>query len=191
MDSNFRDFLFEHNFSTSDLSEIEQYCIEKKIAKGTLLLKSKQRQDYVWFNRKGLFKYFYIDFEGNEKIKHFAIENEFILSISALLEDEESKFFIEALEESNIIEIPTKIVLSKIRMDDKWNNLFNEQLIKSLLKKEEREAELLLNNAEHRYLNFTKNYPDLANRLKIYEISAYLGINHAHLSRIRRKTLNK
>lgn len=190
MNSSFLNILMQCEFNLSEIQAVEECCEEKNIQKGTILLKPGQEQWFIWFNSKGLFKYYYIDFEGTERIKHFAVEDDFILSISAILENINSKFFIEAMENAVIVEIPTDFILRMIKQSSNWNRLFNLELIKSLLKKEEREAELLLEKAESRYLNFIKNYPDLANRLKIYEIAAYLGINHAHLSRIR-KTITK
>lgn len=191
MDANFINVLSHHGFIGSDIEVVRQNCVEKSIKKSTVLLKQKERQSFIWFNSKGLFKYYYIDFEGNEKIKHFAVENDFVLSISALIENEESKFFIEAMEDAVIVEIPVQLFWGKVKESQVWKDMFNKQLVASILRKEEREAELLIENAENRYLNFLKKYPELANRLKIYEISAYLGINHAHLSRIRRKIAEK
>ena len=51
--------------------------------------------------------------------------------------------------------------------------------------KEKRESELLLNNAQERYLQFLEDYPDLENRISQYHIASYLNIAPESLSRIR------
>jgi CRP-like cAMP-binding protein len=53
------------------------------------------------------------------------------------------------------------------------------------IKKERREATLLLDDAKTRYLNFLEEYPGLETRLKQYHIASYLGITPVSLSRVR------
>jgi CRP-like cAMP-binding protein len=53
--------------------------------------------------------------------------------------------------------------------------------------KEEREKELLLDDAETRYRSFLKEFPAGQHRLKQHLVASYLGITPVGLSRIRRR----
>jgi hypothetical protein len=66
---------------------------------------------------------------------------------------------------------------------EKLGRILAEQLY---IKKETREAEFLLDDAETRYFNFQKQYPGLEERIAQYHVASYLGITPVMLSRIRR-----
>ncbi len=53
------------------------------------------------------------------------------------------------------------------------------------VKLDQRESELLLDDAATRYLKFLAEYPGLVHRVKQYHIASYLGITPESLSRIR------
>lgn len=170
-----------------DLSWLKDNIAYRSVRKGTQLLRAGETQNEIWYNVCGLFKYYYIDPEGNEKIKFFCEENRFVFSISALLEKKSSRFYIEALEDAELYVLPAAAVVQTICRDGLWHEVFHHYLIESILIKEEREADLLLLDGPARYRKFVRNNPRLCQRLKQYEIAAYLGMNPAHLSRIKEK----
>ena len=47
--------------------------------------------------------------------------------------------------------------------------------------------EIVLLNAEQRYLIFREEFPDLEMKIPQYHIASYLGISATQLSRVRRK----
>lgn len=155
--------------------------------KRTILLKPEERQERIWLNCRGLLKYYYIDYDGNERIKHFCSENNFVLSVSAFYKQETSRFFIETLEDTELVELPASEFLKESSPGGIWYDVFHKYLLESLLEKEKREEDFLLLNAAERYSKFVSENPTLASRLRQYEISSYLGIDPAHLSRIRAK----
>ena len=53
--------------------------------------------------------------------------------------------------------------------------------------KEQREIEIVLWNADERYIIFQRDYPQLEQIIPQYQIAFYLGITPTQLSRIRRK----
>ncbi|MCP4271690.1 MAG: Crp/Fnr family transcriptional regulator, partial [Gammaproteobacteria bacterium] len=79
---------------------------------------------------------------------------------------------------------PVVNLFDQHRCWEKLGRLLAEQLY---IKKETREAEFLLDDAETRYLNFQTNYPGLEDRLTQYHVASYLGITPVMLSRIRRR----
>ena len=115
------------------------------------------------------------------------LENSFITSYSALIQNRESYFSIEALEDAEIIEIDY----------EKWKTISNNKLcwhkfLLSLVEKgycikEAREREFLLFDAEKRYKSFLNFFPGLDKRIKQHLIASYLGITPVALSRLRKK----
>jgi CRP-like cAMP-binding protein len=155
------------------------------IPKGRVVLRAGERIETVFFVLKGLFKYYYIGPDGEERIKHFVDEGNFVLSVSSFLERGSSRFFIQALEGSTALAFPAEELRDRARPGGILNRAFEEYLVRSLLEKEEREADFLFMDGKERYESFMKRKPGLAARLRQFEIAAYLGIDPAHLSRIR------
>jgi hypothetical protein len=54
---------------------------------------------------------------------------------------------------------------------------------------DERLESLHFDNAEKRYYDFTKKYPDLHNRLSLEQISSYIRITRPALSRLKGKKM--
>jgi len=167
------------------IEELERLCKSKLIKKGENFIFAGEVPEKFGFNLKGLFRYFYIDNDGNDYTKWFCTENNFIISYSAMILKRESYFYIEALEDSNILVINY----------NEWQKLLNNNIDLNLLKvallekiyiiKENREKEFLLDSAENRYKIILKEFPNLEKRVKQYHIASYLGITPESLSRIR------
>ena len=189
---NIKRILFDNLERFGPLSDSQKNWLEirmnvRMVPAKEIILHAGEFQNDFWFNVKGLFKYYYINSAGSEKIKYFCTENRFILSISSFLEKTPSLFFVEALEDSTLISIPAAEVLKELSNNGFWHSVFHAYLVESILEKEKREADFLLKDSETRYREFIHGNPVLAMRLRQYEIAAYLGMDPAHLSRIRTK----
>lgn len=144
----------------------------------------------VGFINKGLLRYFYVDCEGNEITKFFAKENDFVLSITGLI-GRKSPFFIQALENSELLVIKTKKMVELIEKYDYWP-VYLRQLQISYAELEERESDFLSLNASQRYEKFKNTHSAIIHRLQQQHIASYLGISPVSLSRIiTNKVLNK
>ena len=56
-----------------------------------------------------------------------------------------------------------------------------------MLDKEKRELDIVLKDAEERYLDFIKYKPGIETRIPLHYIASHLGITPTQLSRIRKK----
>ncbi|HAA27314.1 MAG TPA: Crp/Fnr family transcriptional regulator [Cyanobacteria bacterium UBA8553] len=139
----------------------------------------------IGFVISGILRLCYVDANGNEFTKSFCAENSFVAAYSALLLRQPSRLFIQALEDTSLLiaDYSTYRSLSESHLSlQQLNCKIAESLF---IKKERREAALLLDDAKTRYLNFLEEYPRLETRLKQYHIASYLGITPVSLSRIR------
>ena len=172
---------------SSDLSVIDNIFESSTVKKNESFLKAGENPDMFGIIISGLFRYFYIDNNGKEYTKYFALENDLVISYSAILLGEKSKFYIEALENSEVLISSFKTFYKLTENNLSWNKIARKLIEQQYIKKEKREYQFLFDDAETRYKLFLKDYPGLINRIKHFHIASYLGISPVSLSRIRKK----
>jgi CRP-like cAMP-binding protein len=139
----------------------------------------------IGFVISGILRLYYVDRDGNEYTKSFCAENSFVAAYSALLLEQPSRLFIQALEDTKLLiaDYSAYRVLSENHAC--WQAL-NCKIAEFLfIKKEKRESALLLDDAKTRYLSFQEEYPGWETRIRQHHIASYLGITPVTLSRIR------
>jgi CRP-like cAMP-binding protein len=159
------------------------------LSAGTYFLREGEIPRRFAYVNKGLFRYVYIDDKGYEFTKGIIQEQRFISSYSAMVTESPSFFFIEALEEAEVISFSFPQWKELADEDPSWTKFLLQLVEKGFMAKEKRERELLLLDAEARYRNFLYEFPGLEKRIKQTIIASYLGIQPESLSRIRKKLL--
>lgn len=157
------------------------------IRKEDFFLECGERSTEVGLILNGVFRSFYVDQSGNDVTKNFTAQGEILLSYYAHLTQSESKYYIQALEDSEILAAP----ISEFEKAVEGNYqllLFYKKLVDGMLvKKEKHASSFTLLNSEQRYQQFLTDYPGIEKRVKQYQIASYLGITPVTLSRIRKK----
>lgn len=182
----------QHILKESAIPDAEQQKLfailtKKTLQKGTCFISEGDVPRQFAFVEQGLFRYLYIDQNGNEYTKNFLIEGHFIVSYSAMVRQQPSKMFIEALEDS-VVHTIDYLHWQKLRAGHSCWDLFLIALLeKAFFIKETRERELLLLEARERYANFKKEFPTLEARVKQHQVASYLGITPVSLSRIKKQ----
>jgi len=169
------------------IEEVLSIVKQVEIGNGQSYIRAGEIPRSFAFVVKGLFRYYYEDNKGNEFTKGFFPENSYITAYSALLENRESYFTIEALEDSTIFIIDFYKWNQIARNDICWLKFLVSLLEKGYCVKEYREREFLVFSAEERYESFLRRFPGLEKRIKQHYIASYLGITPESLSRIRKK----
>ncbi len=174
-----------------DLHLLDDYFKPKKIAKGSFLLKEGEVFHAAVFVQNGLFRTFVIDENGTEHIVQFATQGMWTGDLASFISGKPSKFYTEALEESEILTI-TK---------NEWENLlqkapfyldFHRKLLeKGLFSLQERLLESYSVDARKKYLNLIHTFPDIIQRVPLYMIASYLGMSRETLSRVRKHLTDK
>jgi len=173
--------------SPEQIEEVLSIVKQVEIGNGQSYIRAGEIPRSFAFVVKGLFRYYYADNKGNEFTKGFFPENSYITAYSALLENRESYFTIEALEDSTIFIIDFYKWNQIARNDICWLKFLVSLLEKGYCVKEYREREFLVFSAEERYESFLRRFPGLEKRIKQHYIASYLGITPKSLSRIRKK----
>ncbi|MFZ4522730.1 MAG: Crp/Fnr family transcriptional regulator [Bacteroidales bacterium] len=162
---------------------------EKSIAASEYFIKAGETPNKIGYVTKGLFRYVYSNGKGDEFTKGIIIENFFLSSYSAMILCKPSYFSIEALEDSQVLEIIWKDFLHLLNNDIFWVKFLLKFVEKGFMIKEKRERDLLLLDAETRYKNFLAEFPGMDQRIRQGIIASYLGIQPETLSRIRKKII--
>ena len=86
----------------NDFSAFENSLKLKNIKKKDYFVKEGQVCDFIGFINSGLFRMFYI-LNGKEINLHFFLDNEFVVVYNSFLTNTPSKFYIEALEDAELV----------------------------------------------------------------------------------------
>lgn len=155
------------------------------VPKETIFLHAGEIPQTIGFIVSGLARLYYIEPSGLERTKAFRMENQFVCAYSALLRGEPSRLFIQVLE-------PTELLVAAYRSYQRlsaghacWQRVSLKIAEWLYVEQEQRQSELLLDDATTRYVKFLTAYPGLATRVKQMHIASYLGITPVSLSRIR------
>ena len=155
--------------------------------KNQLLIHAGEPVTDFYFINTGLVRFFYLKEEGKEYNKAFAMENDFVGSFSAMIRDTPCRYSVQALEETEVLVIPVRIIQNGYNRHPAWERIGRRHAESVAVKKEIRESEFLLDQAETRYRRLLSDYPALVSRVQQYHLASYLGVTDVALSRIRKK----
>lgn len=140
---------------------------------------------------KGAFRTYLVDNEGKEHTLSFSIEDWWVSDYSSLIYQEPATLFVEALEDSVLIQIDyddEQTFLREIPKLEKFERIITQRALAFMHKR-------LLSNftktAEERYDEFMSKHTAIANRVPQYALASYLGFSTEYLSKIRNKKTSK
>lgn len=173
------------------ITTCSDFYVSKKVAKNEFLLREGEICLDTFFVEKGLLRMFSLDKNGKEHVIQFAPENWLISDRSSLNFNEKSKFYIEAIEDTEVFilgnDFFTKMIENYPHIAER-NDLLLQKHIRNL---QNRVNSLLADTAEERYMNFIKMYPDILLRVPQWMVASYLGITPESLSRVRKELARK
>lgn len=176
------------------ISEVESFrgsCHQKRLERGEWLLTVGQRCHHAFFILRGVVRQYSIDKRGREHTLFFAAEGQFLANIEAVCLNMPSSYFIQALEDLEVIML-SETDLRKLSEETKhFGELRLRLLHEHILHQQKRITQLQADTAEERYLTFVEDYPEMMLRVPQHHIASYLGITPESLSRIRKSLAKK
>jgi len=173
---------------------------EKDIADSRDLWKTRRIKKNDFFNLqnmvcndlglvvKGIFRIYYSHPETAEETNIFFFsENQFVVSFRSFVTRIACHYFIQAMEDSEIIYISHRDLTGLYETHPNWarfGRLLAEQFFSY---SQTRTEELLFFSPEQRYIRLLEVHPNIINRIPAYHIASFLGITNPSLSRIRRR----
>ncbi|MBE9600386.1 Crp/Fnr family transcriptional regulator [Pedobacter sp. MC2016-24] len=163
----------------------------KHFAKNEMILMKGDVSAHGYFVVEGLLRSYSIDSKGKAHIIQFAPEQWWLSERNGMLYKEASDFFIDAIEDTHAIVVPSDFIVQAANIVPCMNDL-NHTILNNAIRFMQKRINMLLSaTAEERYLDFIKLYPNLTLRVPQWMIASYLGITPESLSRVRKDLAHK
>lgn len=175
------------NVSDDKLETLVSMCDLKTFKKKTIISKSGNTDQDLYFIEKGLIRLFITDSRGIQHTTHFAQEDVFITDYTALTSGEPAKYNLEAIEDTEMI------VLSKKNLNWLYTNLKEgEKLGRIVLDNyfvyfDNRLQHFYTHTPQERFDLMNSIFPDIHNRVPQHMIASYINITPVHLSRLKKQ----
>lgn len=158
----------------------------RHLRRGEYFVRAGERPTCVGFLVEGWLRYYYTDAEGRRFVRYFCCGGHFVASLSALTSGQPSAYSIEAIEDARLVAFSYRDWLELLETNVVWGSIHRTLLEQALMRAEERERSLILDDAATRYRRFLVELPGAEQHIRQYDIANYLGISPVSLSRIRR-----
>ena len=172
---------------SAEIDALNKAFIERKIKRRQFILQEGDVCTLNTFVVEGCFRMYFVDEKGKEHNIQFAVENWWIGDIGSFHSEEPSKLYIEAIENSVILQIKKQDQLDLFVNHPKFNQIFRVFTENALVTYQRRVLQNISSTAEERYLDFLKRYPFFFNRISNVQIASFLGVTPEFLSTIRKK----
>lgn len=163
----------------------------KNIKKKNFLLREGNICKTENFIVKGCLRTYSIDEEGTEHIVMFGIEDWWVGDLYSFLTNMPSRFFIDALEDTEVLQISKPDLETLYERIPKFERFFRLIIQNAFIAQQNRIHQNLAYTAEQRYLDFVQRYPHFEQRIPQKQVAAYLGITPVFLSMLRRRLAEK
>ena len=128
-----------------------------------------------------------VDSKGKEHNLQFAVENWWIGDIGSFHSEKPSRLYIEAIENSIILQCKKEDQINLFVKYPKFNHIFRVLAENAMVSMQNRIMLNISSTAEERYLDFVQRQPHFFNRISNVQIASYLGVTPEFLSAIRKK----
>jgi len=168
-------------------AEIEKFLVVKHIKKNEFILEPGEYSEDYFFVESGVIRSYTIDENGKEHVLQFGTENWIVSDRNSAFCKQQSKFYIQAIEDSTVILLNEKLNDLITRLNPNYLAAQNKLIQNHVRSLQDRINLLLGASAKTRYLEFMRLYPNQLSRIPQWMISSYLGITPESLSRVRKE----
>jgi len=170
-----------------DIQHLFNLASQKKFDPNDFLIQEGSQRREIFFIKKGLIRSFTINEKGEEITMGLFWENRFVASAEVILNNAPSKYYFQALEDTETLlmdyDIAQKIIEDNPKLE-KSRKFFLQKMLKDAL---ERIESFVLYSPEERYIKLVESKPDIVNRVPNKYIANVLGMTPVSLSRIRKR----
>ncbi len=190
MDQTLRNFFGQYGgIREEDLDELKPFARQKKVSKGSFLLREGAVCENFYLVISGSFRLYYLK-EGLDTSVWFSFEDNSSIELHSYISGNPSEYFIECIEDAEVLLLPRKDIdaLCKTNLNvDVLFKRFWQDVVQHLI---QRLTNLQKYSAEERYLKLIED-TDYLNKIPQKYIASYIGVTTTSLSRIRRKIRTK
>lgn len=161
----------------------------EKFKKGERIIVPGELVNQQYFVVKGCLRTYLIDGSGKEHTIQFAVENWWVSDYISYYNAQKSELTVECIEPCELLKAHIEDLRAVFDELPKVERFFRLQLESAFVAFQKRILSNLHKNAEQRYALFVKQYPNIEQRVKNYQIASFLGITPESLSRLRKQRL--
>lgn len=172
-------------------NKVRELFTETTLKKGEYFIKEGEIAKQIGFLTNGVIRAFYRNNNGIEYNKHFFTANNLVAGYSSLITKEPNKINQQALTDCQLFVANYNDILKLYESNHDFERFGRILAEFFFVHKEQREIDIVMLDADKRYLIFQKEFPTLEQLIPQYHIASYLGITPTQLSRIRRKFCGK
>jgi CRP-like cAMP-binding protein len=171
-----------------DIAESLALWKPRKISKGDFFNMQSMVCNDLGLVVKGIFRIYYRDPNSDEeKNLFFFSENQFVVSFRSFISQNPCWYFIEAMEDSEVIFISYQDLNGLYESNPNWGK-FGRLLAETFFAyAQSRTEEFMFFSHEKRFQRLMEEHPNIIERIPAYHISSFLGITNPSLSRIRKR----
>ncbi|TKC08820.1 Crp/Fnr family transcriptional regulator [Pedobacter frigoris] len=167
------------------LSSVKPLDIKKK----DFLIKEGQICKANYFVEQGLLRMFFINNKGIEQTTQFALENWWIADYMSLITQNNSHFYIQAVETSTIIAVEHHKQDELLKQIPQLERYFMLMMQRAYAAAQMRVKYFHVYSKEENYRQFVSLFPDFVQRIPQYMLASYLGLTPEYVSELRKKQL--
>lgn len=173
-----------------EINALESVLKERTVKRRQFILQEGDICKHNTFVVEGCFRTYTVDDKGKEHNLQFAVENWWIGDVGSFHSEKPSRLYIEAMENSVILQCKKEDQLKLFTDHSKFNRIFRVLAENAMVSLQHRILQNISSTAEERYLDFVERYPHFFNRISNVQIASYLGVTPEFLSTIRKKLAN-
>ncbi len=174
-----------------EANDLEKRLKERRIKRRQFILQQGDLCKQYTFVVDGCFRMYKVDDKGNEHNLQFAVEGGWIADIGSFHSEIPSELYIEAMEQSVILQIAKEDLLYLYTEHSVFDRIFRVLVENAFVNLQKRVLQNISATAEERYLDFLKNYPKLFNRISNVQIASFIGVTPEFLSKIRKEITSR
>ena len=161
------------------------------LSAGEYLFKAGEPCRRIYFLVDGWVKYFHVDFSGKEYVRYFCHGGHFVTAYGSLISGQASLYTVQTISAASLLYFEWEKWQALAMQYPECKAIQDQLLGEALIRSEERERSLIIDDATTRYLALLSEFPDIETNIRQYDIAAWLGITPIALSRLRGKKMPK
>lgn len=174
-----------------DFEQFSKLVFEKTFDKKDILIEEGDLCHYIYFIEQGSCYSYITDDKGEKHAIQFALEGYWISDLYSFFSTRNAIYSIEVLEPTNVLALNKENFQKACDTLACLDRFFRILIQNAYVSIQYRLAKTNSEDAETRYIEFSKQHPDFVQRIPQYLIASYLGIKPQSLSRIRKESSHK
>jgi CRP-like cAMP-binding protein len=181
----------DERLTEKEAADFSLLVFEKSVDKKALLAEEGSICKNVYFLLEGSAYSYITDLKGNKHALQFALENYWIADLYSFFSGRKAVYSVETLEPCKLLVLNKDNFEHACKTLPVFNCFFRILIQNAYIALQYRLAQTNSVEAERRYEEFSRLYPQFIQRIPQYLIASYLGIKPQSLSRIRKEISNR